>query len=124
MIMAKTQKMPPRKIAEILKPYLESSADWILKTDIAGPGFINFFVSPGAWAPVLETIHTANDRYGASKMGAGQSVQVEFVSSNPTGPLHVGHGRGAAVGDTRRRINAHERELEPRARHDERRKSG
>ncbi|MGD9331312.1 MAG: arginine--tRNA ligase [Desulfobacterales bacterium] len=106
MVMAKTQKMPPRKIAEILKPYLERGADWILKTDIAGPGFINFFVAPGAWAPVLETIHAANDRYGSSNMGAGQAIQVEFVSSNPTGPLHVGHGRGAAVGDSVARILA------------------
>ena len=100
MIMAKVQKMPPRKIAEILVAQLEDAADWIVKTDIAGPGFINFFVAPEAWGPVLETIHSANDRYGASDMGRGHKVQVEFVSSNPTGPLHVGHGRGAAVGDS------------------------
>jgi len=100
MIMAKVQKMPPRKIAETLVAYLEEAADWIVKTDIAGPGFINFFIAPEAWGPVLETIHTANDRYGASRIGQGRKVQVEFVSSNPTGPLHVGHGRGAAVGDS------------------------
>jgi arginyl-tRNA synthetase len=100
MIMARTQKMPPRKIAEILQPYLEGGHDWILKTEIAGPGFINFFVAPSAWAPVLTGIQVAGDRYGASAMGKGQTVQVEFVSSNPTGPLHVGHGRGAAVGDS------------------------
>jgi len=106
MIMAKVQKMPPRKIAEILQPQLEKAADWILKTDIAGPGFINFFVAPAAWGPVLTTIHAANDRYGASAVGQGQKIQVEFVSSNPTGPLHVGHGRGAAVGDSVARILA------------------
>jgi len=106
MVMAKIQKMPPRKIAEILQPHLEAAADWILKTDIAGPGFINFFIAPGAWGPVLTTIHAANDRYGAATIGQGQSVQVEFVSSNPTGPLHVGHGRGAAVGDSVARILA------------------
>jgi len=106
MIMAKVQKMPPRKIAEILQPHLEGAADWILKTDIAGPGFINFFIAPGAWGPVLTTIHTANDRYGTSAMGQGHKIQVEFVSSNPTGPLHVGHGRGAAVGDSVARILA------------------
>lgn len=106
MIMAKVQKMPPRKIAEILQPYLEEAAAWIQKTDIAGPGFINFFIAPNAWGPVLTTIHAASDRYGASSMGEGRKIQVEFVSSNPTGPLHVGHGRGAAVGDSVARILA------------------
>ena len=106
MIMAKVQKMPPRKVAEILQPYLEEAAAWIRKTDIAGPGFINFFIAPDAWGPVLTTIHAANDRYGASAIGKGRKIQVEFVSSNPTGPLHVGHGRGAAVGDSVARILA------------------
>jgi arginyl-tRNA synthetase len=106
MIMAKAQKMAPRKIAEILQPYLEEAAAWIRKTDIAGPGFINFFIASDAWGPVLTTIHAANDRYGASAIGEGRKIQVEFVSSNPTGPLHVGHGRGAAVGDSVARILA------------------
>lgn len=106
MIMARVQKMPPRKIAEILQPHLEGAADWILKTEIAGPGFINFFIAPSAWGPVLENIHAENDRYGASNQGQGREIQVEFVSSNPTGPLHVGHGRGAAVGDSVARILA------------------
>ena len=104
MTMAKIQRMAPRKIAEILQPYLEEAADWILKIEIAGPGFINFFIAPGAWAPVLESIHVADERYGASTMGQNAKIQVEFVSSNPTGPLHVGHGRGAAVGDSVARI--------------------
>ena len=106
MIMAKVQKMAPRKIAEILQPYLEAAAAWIRQTDIAGPGFINFFIAPDAWGPVLTTIHAANARYGASTVGEGRKIQVEFVSSNPTGPLHVGHGRGAAVGDSVARILA------------------
>jgi arginyl-tRNA synthetase len=106
MIMAKVQKMSPRKVAEILQPYLEEAAAWIQQTDIAGPGFINFFIAPEAWGPVLTTIHAANDRYGASAIGKGRKIQVEFVSSNPTGPLHVGHGRGAAVGDSVARILA------------------
>jgi arginyl-tRNA synthetase len=106
MIMAKVQKMPPRKVAEILQPYLEEAAAWIQQTDIAGPGFINFFIAPDAWGPVLTAIHAANDRYGASAIGKGRKIQVEFVSSNPTGPLHVGHGRGAAVGDSVARILA------------------
>ena len=100
LVMAKVQKMAPRKIAEILKPYLEGTADWIQKVDIAGPGFINFSIAPHAWWPVLETIHAADERYGSCALGKGRKIQVEFVSSNPTGPLHVGHGRGAAVGDS------------------------
>ena len=84
MTMAKVQRMAPRKIAEILQPYLEEAADWILKIEIAGPGFINFFITPGAWAPVLESIHVADERYGASTMGQNAKIQVEFVSSNPT----------------------------------------
>ena len=106
LIMAKVQKMAPRKIAEILKPYLEGATDWVQNVDIAGPGFINFSVAPDAWWPVLETIHAADERYGASAFGEGRKIQVEFVSSNPTGPLHVGHGRGAAVGDSVARILA------------------
>jgi arginyl-tRNA synthetase len=106
LIMAKVQKMAPRKIAEILKPYLEDAADWIQNVDIAGPGFINFSIAPNAWWPVLETIHADDERYGASTIGKGRKIQVEFVSSNPTGPLHVGHGRGAAVGDSVARILA------------------
>ena len=106
MIMARVQKMAPRKVAEILQPYLAEAAAWIQTTDIAGPGFINFFIAHDAWGPVLTAIHAANDRYGASAIGKGRKIQVEFVSSNPTGPLHVGHGRGAAVGDSVARILA------------------
>ena len=104
MISAKTQKMAPRKIAEIIISHLEDLGGIIAKTDIAGPGFINFFIEPSAWHPILHEIHQADDRYGASDIGRGEKVQVEFVSSNPTGPLHVGHGRGAAVGDSVARI--------------------
>lgn len=100
MVMAKIQKMAPRKIAEGIIDHLADPDGALLRTEIAGPGFINFFIAPAAWLPVLEAVHGAGDRYGASAMGEGQKVQVEFVSANPTGPLHVGHGRGAAVGDT------------------------
>lgn len=100
MTMAKAQKMAPRRIAEILQPYLEGARQWIDRIEIAGPGFINFFIAPVAWGPVLDAIHADDERYGASAIGQGGKVQVEFVSSNPTGPLHVGHGRGAAVGDS------------------------
>jgi len=100
MVSAKTQKMAPRKIAEAIIAHIKDPENIIEKTEIAGPGFINFFIEPTAWHPLLHEIHTADERYGASNIGKGESVQVEFVSSNPTGPLHVGHGRGAAVGDS------------------------
>lgn len=99
MVSASVQKMPPRKIAEIIVNHIEDPDQVVEKTEIAGPGFINFFITPSAWCPILKTIHEADTRYGACDVGKGKRVQVEFVSSNPTGPLHVGHGRGAAVGD-------------------------
>lgn len=100
MVNAAAQKMPPRRIAEAVAAYLDDPEKTIDRTEIAGPGFINFFIRPAAWHPVLAEIHKKNATYGASRMGEGISVQVEFVSANPTGPLHVGHGRGAVVGDT------------------------
>src|SRR5690606_37439109 len=65
-----------------------------------GPGFVNFFLRPSAWAPVVERVLSRDRAYGASNFGQGRKIKVEFVSANPTGPLHVGHGRGAAVGDS------------------------
>ncbi len=100
MVMAATQKMAPRKIAEAIVAHLSDADGILLKTEIAGPGFINFFVRPEAWHGVLDAVHAADERYGAVDIGKGRKVQVEFVSANPTGPLHVGHGRGAAVGDS------------------------
>ncbi|MGD8992205.1 MAG: arginine--tRNA ligase [Desulfobacterales bacterium] len=99
MVTASIQKMAPRQIADVIIAHLQDPQHLIEKTEIAGPGFINFFVKPSAWHPVLRKIHDADTRYGAIDIGQGQKFQVEFVSSNPTGPLHVGHGRGAAVGD-------------------------
>jgi len=100
MTMAKQQKMAPRKIAEILLAHIGDNAGLVSKSDIAGPGFINFFLNTSAWVPVLRDVHLKDKRYGESDVGRGRKIQVEFVSSNPTGPLHVGHGRGAAVGDS------------------------
>ena len=100
MVMASTQKMAPRKIAKAVIAHLDDADGIIARTEIAGPGFLNFYMEKSAWYPVLQEIHDLNERYGSSDMGAGQKIQVEFVSSNPTGPLHIGHGRGAAVGDT------------------------
>ena len=111
MKMASLCKMPPRKIAEAIKEAAEQtakeaeeSAGVIEKIEIAGPGFINFFLKPSSWISTLHDIHEKDASYGASDMGKNKKVQVEFVSANPTGPLHVGHGRGAAVGDSVARI--------------------
>lgn len=100
MAMASIQKMAPRKIAEIIIRNISDPSGLIAETEIAGPGFVNFFINPSAWLPVLKTVHETNENYGAVNIGQGKKVQVEFVSANPTGPLHVGHGRGAAVGDS------------------------
>lgn len=99
MVSAASQKTAPRKIAQAILDHIEDHEKIIAKTEIAGPGFINFFLHPHAWLPILETIHAKNGRYGENDLGKGKRIQVEYVSSNPTGPLHVGHGRGAAVGD-------------------------
>ncbi len=100
MVMATIQKMPPRKIAQCIVDSIDDPVGMVAKTEIAGPGFINFYLSQSAWHPILREIHEQDTQYGASNIGKGKKVQVEFVSSNPTGPLHVGHGRGAAVGDS------------------------
>ena len=92
--------MPPRKIAKAIIAEIDDSEKIISDIQIAGPGFINFYIKPSAWHPILSKIHSEDLRYGASDRGRGCKVQVEFVSANPTGPLHVGHGRGAAVGDS------------------------
>lgn len=100
MVLASRLKMAPRKIAEAICDHIDDPTGFLDRTEIAGPGFINFFLRNQAFYPVLREIHEAGSDYGGSDLGAGQRVQVEFVSANPTGPLHVGHGRGAAVGDT------------------------
>ena len=100
MMMASVQKIPPKKIAAAIIKHITDSDGILEKAEIAGPGFINFFIRTSSWHPVLRKIHQKDARFGASDIGNGEKVQVEFVSSNPTGPLHVGHGRGAVVGDS------------------------
>lgn len=104
MQLAKAERKAPRQVAEILLSHLVDNSGLLLKTEIAGPGFINFFVSPAAWHRTLLEIEKQGENFGRTNSGAGQKVQVEFVSANPTGPLHIGHGRGAAIGDTLCRI--------------------
>jgi len=97
--MAKPERKSPRAIAEIIVKKLAGSSELIESLEIAGPGFINFFIKDAAWRRTLVEIDAAGRDWGQSKVGAGRKVQVEFVSANPTGPLHIGHGRGAATGD-------------------------
>jgi len=99
MQLAKPEKRAPRQIAEILVKELESNNELFEKVEIAGPGFINFFIRKNLWRESLKSIVVAGDDYGKGTAGKGKKVQVEFVSANPTGPLHIGHGRGAATGD-------------------------
>ncbi|HIJ82256.1 MAG TPA: arginine--tRNA ligase, partial [Desulfuromonadales bacterium] len=104
MQMAKGERKPPRQVAEIILKHLGNGAGLLTKCEIAGPGFINFFIAPAAWQQALLEIEEQGDYYGRTSAGNGQKVQVEFVSANPTGPLHIGHGRGAAIGDTLCRV--------------------
>ncbi|MFK8078146.1 MAG: arginine--tRNA ligase [Granulosicoccus sp.] len=97
MMLAKPAKRAPRDIAQALIDALPNS-DSIKDVVIAGPGFINFFQADDAQSAVVKNVLEQGTTFGHSDIGAGQSVQVEFVSANPTGPLHVGHGRGAALG--------------------------
>ena len=99
LVLAQSLKGKPRAVAERLVAALELPQSLVRKIDVAGPGFINFFLAEAELAGVLETVLAAGDRYGRSDAGQGRPVNVEFVSANPTGPLHVGHGRQAALGD-------------------------
>jgi arginyl-tRNA synthetase len=99
MQMAKPERKSPRAIAEIIVNKLAGSSELIKSLEIAGPGFINFFIKDAAWRKTLSEIDASGLEWGKSTVGAGKKVQVEFVSANPTGPLHIGHGRGAATGD-------------------------
>src|ERR1039457_863475 len=96
MSLARIEKKPPRAIAEALAGRLRGMSDVFERIEIAGPGFINFTMKNKAWQSTLFEIASAGSDYGRSRTGEGKKVQVEFVSANPTGPLHIGHGRGAA----------------------------
>ncbi|MGB7620792.1 MAG: arginine--tRNA ligase, partial [Terriglobia bacterium] len=97
--LAKPESKPPRKIAEIIVANIQDEDGVLAKTEIAGPGFINFTFKQDRWQKTLFEIDTEGPAYGLKNIGKGERVLVEFVSANPTGPLHVGHGRGAAIGD-------------------------
>ena len=101
--LSKVAGKKPRDFAEEVIKALPNNA-LIARTEIAGPGFINFFLAPTAYYAELKTILNAGEKYGTNDSGQGAKAMVEFVSANPTGPLHVGHGRGGAVGDSLARL--------------------
>lgn len=98
MLLAKAEGRPPREIASVLVAKIAGAPE-VKRCEAAGPGFINIYLEKGYWIGVLEEILKKGPEYGRVNIGEGKKVQVEFVSANPTGPLHIGHGRGAAVGD-------------------------
>jgi arginyl-tRNA synthetase len=106
MMLAKPARKSPRAIAEAIVARIDDPDGWIASAEIAGPGFINLTATPAFWRAVVADVLAQGPAYGRSELGAGRSVLVEFVSANPTGPLHVGHGRGAVIGDVTARMLA------------------
>jgi arginyl-tRNA synthetase len=105
MMLAKPAGKNPRELAQLLVDAIPASS-LVEKTVIAGPGFINFYLSEESTTSLIQAVLEQKEKYGHSNVGEGRKVQVEFVSANPTGPLHIGHGRGAAVGDSLCRLLA------------------
>ncbi|MDO4863758.1 MAG: arginine--tRNA ligase [Ruminococcus sp.] len=99
MVCAKAFKMPPRKIAELIIEKIDLGGSVFERAEIAGPGFMNFFLSRKWFADTVENVLAEKDSYGRTDYGSGKRVLVEFVSANPTGPMHIGNARGGAIGD-------------------------
>src|SRR6185437_4814908 len=98
MVLAREARAKPRDLAEKIATGLRAD-DLVASADVAGPGFINLTLKPSVWADALRAVLRQGNFYGQSAIGAGEKVNVEYVSVNPTGPLHVGHCRGAVFGD-------------------------
>ena len=98
MVLAKPAGKNPRQVAEALKDRLAGLPE-VTKAEVAGPGFLNLTLSPAFWQGQLKDLLQAGIAYGDSRAGAGRKVNVEYVSANPTGPMHIGHARGAVFGD-------------------------
>ncbi len=99
MVSAKAFRLAPRQIAEKILPHISLEDTYLDTAEVAGPGFLNFFLSPAFYAAVVEEILEKGPQYGRSDYGHGEKVMVEFVSANPTGPMHMGNARGGALGD-------------------------
>jgi len=104
LVVAGKEKSNPREVAARFVTIFNEEALWIDKIEIAGPGFINFFINKHVWTTVLEPVYKYGDRFGLSSTSGKGRVMVEFVSANPTGPLSIGHGRNAILGDTIARL--------------------
>jgi len=104
MILAKPERKNPKVIAEVIGKYLKSGSEQVEDVEMAGPGFINIRMAPAFFLQRLLKVAEADEDFGSSTIGNREKVLVEYVSANPTGPLHVGHGRGAAVGNTLSKI--------------------
>lgn len=104
MVMAGMEKKNPREIAKVLIDLLSADDSMIEKLEIAGPGFVNIFLKPQVWQDILHPVAEAGGDFGKSSVGSGKKVMVEFVSANPTGPLSIGHGRQAILGDAIARL--------------------
>lgn len=99
MVCARPFRNNPRKIAEAIVSKIDLNSSYFARCEVAGPGFINFFYSTEWYATVVATVLEQKEKYGETDLGAGKSVLVEFVSANPTGPMHIGNARGGAIGD-------------------------
>ena len=99
MASARAFRMAPAKIASAIVAEMELEGSYIERCEIAGPGFMNFYLSDSWYALVLDTVLCLKDDYGKTDMGKGKRILVEFVSANPTGPMHIGNARGGAIGD-------------------------
>ncbi len=104
MVVAGLEKRKPREVAAQLVSLLAGERDLLRQVEVAGPGFVNFFIEEQVWPAVIEVVCRQDREFGLAKIGAGQRVMVEFVSANPTGPLSVGHGRQAVLGDAIARL--------------------
>ena len=100
MVSARAFRSAPRKIAEIITQNIDLSSTMLSRCEIAGPGFMNFFYDNSFYASVLKEISSEGEKYGRSDFGKGKKILVEFVSANPTGPMHIGNARGGAIGDS------------------------
>lgn len=99
MVSAKSFRTAPRRIADAIAAHLSLDGTYFARAEVAGPGFLNFFLSPAYYADVVAEVRERGEEYGRSDFGAGHKVMVEYVSANPTGPMHMGNARGGALGD-------------------------
>jgi arginyl-tRNA synthetase len=104
LVLASQAGLKPRDLAADICAAVQAAGSAVAKAEAAGPGFVNVFYAPAFWQATVGEVLAADAAYGRGSLGAGRKVQVEYVSANPTGPLHIGHGRGAAVGDSLARV--------------------